>query len=302
MGYMRWIEFSVEAHAEAVDAVSSVFTECGTGGVAIEQAMESHIEGEEPPTFHGLPMIKAYLPLDSAAPEIERRIEAALWHLQAFNLSPLGPLRRREVEEEDWANGWKEHFHPLKIGRVVIKPTWREWNAFPGEMVVELDPGMAFGTGLHPTTHLMIEAMQERVRSNMQVFDAGTGSGILAVVAAKMGATVTAVDISEVAVEVAQGNIQANGVSEQVTVTTASIEAAEDGRYDVILANIIARVLVDIASELHRALKPGAEVLASGIIDERVEMVRQEFERVGMELTSQKRDGDWWLVIARRPV
>ena len=145
---MKWIELSVDVHPEAVDAVANVFQEHGTGGVAIEQPVEADDEGERPPIFVGNPVIKSYLPVTDDAPRREKQIEEALWHLQAFNLSPISALRRREIDEEDWANGWKEHFHPLRIGRVVIKPSWREWEASPGEIVVELDPGKPVEVGV----------------------------------------------------------------------------------------------------------------------------------------------------------
>jgi ribosomal protein L11 methyltransferase len=205
------------------------------------------------------------------------------------------------VEEEDWAHGWKEHFHPLKIGRVVIKPSWREWTETPGEIVVELDPGMAFGTGLHPTTKLMVEGLQDRVKPGIEVLDLGTGSGILAIPAARLGARVTALDISDVAVQVARENVAVNGVGDRVGVAEGTIDAVDGRRFDLILANIIASVLADIAPALAAALKPGAEVLASGIIDERVDVVRSAFEAAGLEIMDGVKDGDWWLIVARAP-
>lgn len=298
---MKWIELSVEAHPEAVDAIANVFHEHGTGGVAIEQSVQSHIEGEEPPTFHGLPTIRAYLPLNAAEPAIEEQIERALWHLQAFDLSPVGKLQRREIDEEDWANGWKEHFHPLKIGRVVIKPSWREWSATPGEIVVKLDPGMAFGTGLHPTTRLMIEALQSRVTAGMRVLDLGTGSGILAIPAAVLGGRITGLDISDVAVEVARQNVAANSLSEHIEVRVGSIAEVAAEQFDLVLANIIASVLIELAPALRDALRPGAELLASGIVDERVALVREAFLDNGLELVGEYQDADWWLLVARRP-
>lgn len=298
---MNWIELSVDVHPEAVDAVANVFQEHGTGGVAIEQPVASHIEGEEPPRFLGNPVIKAYLPANGDAHDTVRQIEEALWHLQAFDLSPIGGLRHREIAEEDWAHGWKEHFHPLRIGGVVIKPSWREWTPSPGELVVELDPGMAFGTGLHPTTSLMLGALQKRVRPGLRVLDLGTGSGILAIPAAMLGAEVVALDISDVAVEVARGNVEANGVAEQISVDQGSIERVAGRQFDLILANIIASVLIDLAAALAAALTPGAEVLASGIIDERVDLVREAFRGAGLEMVEEIQDGDWWLLVARRP-
>lgn len=296
---MHWVELSVEAHPEAVDAIADVFRQHGTNGVAVEQPISSHIEGEESPLTTGNRVIRAFLPANDRVEEEISRIESDLWHLQAFDLSPIGSLHRRNVEEEDWAHGWKEHFHPLKIGRVVIKPSWREWQETAGEIVVELDPGMAFGTGLHPTTRLMIEGLQDRVKPGMEVLDLGTGSGILAIPAARLGARVTALDISDVAVEVARENVAVNGVGDRISVAEGTIEAVAGQRFDLILANIIASVLVDIAPSVAAALRPGAEVLASGIIDERVDLVRSAFNDAGLEIAGGVKEGDWWLIVAR---
>jgi ribosomal protein L11 methyltransferase len=295
---VKWIELSVEVHPEAVDAVAEVFRSHGTGGVAIEQPVSSDIEGERPPRPTGLPIMKAYLPVGSDTDEQVRRIEGDLWHLQAFGLSPVGELQRTEIAEEDWANAWKEHFHPLKVGRVVIKPTWREWDAAPDEIVVELDPGMAFGTGLHPTTQLVLAALQDRVRPGMEILDLGTGSGILAIAAARLGATVTALDISEIAVEVARENVQVNGLRDAITVSRGSIDAVSGRQFDLVFANIIASVLAELAPRLAAALRPGAELLGSGIVDERADLVRAAFTAGGLTLGEQKREGDWWLICA----
>jgi ribosomal protein L11 methyltransferase len=298
---MKWIELSVPVHVEAVDAVAEVFRRNGIAGVAIEQPVASHIEGEEPPRFLGLPTLKAYIPVTPTAEEQEHRIEEELWHLQAFGLSPVGDIERREVNEEDWAEGWKEHFHPLKIGRVVIKPTWHDWHASDEEIVVELDPGMAFGTGLHPTTRLMLEAVQDWVEPGMHILDLGTGSGILAIAAARLGARVTALDISEVAAEVARKNVDENGLADRITTSTGSIDAVAGQTFGLIFANIIASVLIDLSTPLAAALQPGAVLLASGIIDERVEPVRAAFAEAGLDLIGGRRDEDWWLVTARKP-
>lgn len=297
---MKWVEFAVEVHPEAVDAVAYVFQERGTDGVAIEQPITSHIEGEEPPVVTGLPIVKAYLPLKAATPERERAIEEALWHLQAFDLSPVGPLQRREIEEEDWAEAWKENFHPLKIGRVVIKPTWREWEKSSDEIIVELDPGMAFGTGLHPTTRLMLEALQQRVRPGMSVLDLGTGSGILAIAAAHLGAQVEALDISDVAVEVAHENVVANHLAGRITTRVGSIRSVAGRQFELILANIIASVLIDLATPLVMTLRQDAEVLASGIIAERGNEVRSAFTEAGLDVIDEEGDEDWRLLVARR--
>jgi ribosomal protein L11 methyltransferase len=298
---MKWVELSVEVHPEAVDAVAEVFHAHGTGGVSIDQPIEVDREGELLPTFVGQPVVKAYLPMGSELATKEREIEEALWHLQAFDLSPVGPLNRREMDEEDWANGWKEHFHPLRVGRIVIKPTWREWESGPDELVVELDPGMAFGTGLHPTTQLMLSALQARVRPDMRILDLGTGSGILAIPAAMLGARVTGLDTSEVAVEVACENFVANGVTERASVARGSIDRVAGQRFELVFANIIASVLVELAPQLAAVLEPAAELLGSGIIDERADEVRDAFVRAGLEITDEQSQGDWWLIVARAP-
>lgn len=297
---MKWVELSVESHPEAVDAIANVFQQFGSGGVAIEQPITAHIEGETPPEFVGMPVIKTYLPLNERAAESERAVEEALWHLQAFDLSPVGPLRRREVEEDDWANGWKEHFHPLKIGRIVVKPSWREWDPGPEEVVVELDPGMAFGTGLHPTTRLMIEALQTRIMPGTRVLDLGTGSGILAIAAGLLGAEVEALDISDVAVEVAAQNIRVNELTHRVAVADGSLADATAEGFELILANIIASVLIDLAPELYAKLASGGTLLASGIIAERLDAVRDAFLAAGLEIEQELNDGDWYLIAARR--
>lgn len=298
---MKWVELSVEAHPEAVDAIAEVFVENGTGGVAIEQPVASDDEGEGDVRFLDLPLIKAYLPITSDLEAQERQIEERLWHLQAFGLSPVGALKRREVDEEDWANAWKEHFHPLKVGHVIIKPSWRDCEVIAGEILVELDPGMAFGTGIHPTTQLTLAALQSRVELGIQVLDLGTGSGILAIAAAKLGALVTALDISEVAVEVAKENVAINGLADRVKVSKGSIEAVAGRQFQLILANIIAGVLIDLAPNFYAVMGQSAELLASGIIEDRAEGVREAFLEAGLVLTEQKQEGDWWLIGVRRP-
>jgi ribosomal protein L11 methyltransferase len=297
---VKWVELSVEVHPEAVDAVAEVFRSHGTGGVAIEQPVTPDVDGEQVPHPTGLPIMKAYLALSSSREEQIHRIEQDLWHLQAFGLSPVGEMQRREIDEEDWANAWKEHFHPLKVGRVVVKPTWRDWQSGPDEVIVELDPGMAFGTGLHPTTQLMLQALQECVQPGMEVLDLGTGSAILAIAAARLGATVVAMDVSEVAVKVAEDNVRANGLSDEIRVVHGSIEEAAGLQFDLILANIIAAVLAKLAEPLGQALRPGGELLSCGIVEERAGLVREAYPAAGLNITEERREGDWLLIRAQK--
>src|SRR5262249_6680872 len=156
-------------------------------------------------------VVKTYLPDTPEGAQRRGRIEEGLWHLSAFNLAPIGDLQVRSVAEEDWANAWKEHYHPLRVGRLLVKPSWRDVAPEPGQIAVETDPGMAFGTGVHQTTRMCLEALDRRLQPNWTVIDQGTGSGILAVAAARLGAAaVWARDIAEVAVEAAAENAKRN--------------------------------------------------------------------------------------------
>jgi ribosomal protein L11 methyltransferase len=296
----EWIELSVHAHCEAVEAIAEIFRSRGANGVAIEQEVLPGVDGEAGKELDTA-RVTAYLPLSPSVVEQERQIEEALWHLATFELAPISPLMRRRVREEDWANAWKEHFHPLRVGeRIVIKPSWRTVTAAPGDIVIELDPGMAFGTGLHPTTQLCLKALEQLMRPGMRVLDVGTGSGILALAAAKLGAShVLAVDTNPVAVRVAMDNVRLNGVAEQIVVTEGSIDVTTDS-YDLILANIVASVIADLASALSERMAPGAILIVSGIIAERASLVHAAFDACGLAIHHVVQDGDWLCYQAMR--
>jgi ribosomal protein L11 methyltransferase len=238
-------------------------------------------------------------------------------------IRPVGELVMRQVEEEDWANAWKEHFQVHRVGqRTVIVPGWRQYEPVPGDLVITLDPGMAFGTGLHPTTRLCLIALEERVRPGQSILDLGTGSGILAIAAARLGAgSVVALDTDAVAVQAARANVAANGVQETVrvdqgTLGTGARPAHQDRRspdrrpaavlptsrpatFDLVVANIIAQVLVDLAPALAAALAPGAPLIASGIINERETDVAAALVAHGLTVEERKAEGDWVLLVAR---
>src|SRR5579872_2831967 len=298
-GASKWLELSVRASAEAVDAIVEVFRSRGIGGVAIEPSIEPG--ADDGVVLDGRCVVKAYVPLDGGTAQRVLELDQALWHLRAFDLSPLSELNSRVIAEEDWANAWKEHFHPLRLGkRIVVKPSWREVEASPEDLVIELDPGMAFGTGLHPTTRMVLEEMEAVIRPGQSVLDVGTGSGILAIAAAKLGASeVLAVDVDAVAVRVAAENVALNGTGEVVTVGAGSMDGIA-GSYDVILANIIASVISELAPAFAGRMKPDGTLLASGIIADRLPMVEDAFDAAGLRVDGKRQSGCWICLIARR--
>jgi ribosomal protein L11 methyltransferase len=288
----QWIELEVTAATEAVDAIAEVFRSHGISGVAVEPSVVP--ADDEGIQYAGdSARILAYIPFDDDAARRQTQLEQVLWHLRAFDLAPISALSTRVIAEEDWANSWKEHFHPLRIGRrFVIKPSWREFDAQPDELIIALDPGMAFGTGLHPTTRMMLEAMEDVIVTGDRVFDVGTGSGILAIAAARLGAAeVLAVDVDPIACSIASENIGLNKVDSVVSVSEGS--GGSEGTFDVVLANIIATVIADLAPTIRGLMKADSRLIVSGIIEERAHLVSEAFAEAGLEIITTWRDRDW---------
>jgi ribosomal protein L11 methyltransferase len=320
---MRWLELSVQVDNEAVESVTEVFSRFVKGGVAIEEDIttfgdrEGYVVNTDKPVA-----IRGYLPVDDACGCSVAQIKDALDHLSMIR--PVGELSMRQVAEEDWANAWKEHFQVHRVGkRTVIVPTWREYQSLPDDVVITLDPGMAFGTGLHPTTRLCLVALEERVRPGQSILDLGTGSGILAIAAARLGAgSVVALDTDAVAVQAARANMAANSVRETVRVDQGTLgtggrpahldrrspdrrpapvlPASRPATFDLIVANIIAQALVDLAPALGAALAPGALLIVSGIINEREADVAAALAAQGLTVEDRKTEGEWVLLMARR--
>ncbi len=205
------------------------------------------------------------------------------------------------VADDEWATAWKKHFKPVRVGRIVVKPTWEEFAATPDDIIVEIDPGMAFGTGYHPTTQLCLLIAQEIVKGGEAVLDVGTGSGVLAIAAAKLGArSVVGLDIDTVAVEVAEENVRQAGLSDRVTIGQADSPSAFEGQADIVFANIIAKVLIDMAGALAERVRPGGTVVASGIVIERAGSVRRAFRSVGLDVVRERTDGEWVALVCKR--
>ena len=290
-GQGAWLELSVEADVEAVEAISEILGRAAPGGVVVEPAFDLVEEGlgaRVDPTRPAT--VRAYLPArDPAAAEAEAASVAdALGHLQAFGLRPIGELRTRIVHEADWANAWKAYFPVLRVGRrLVIRPTWRRHKAVGDELVLALDPGMAFGTGLHPTTRLclaMLETVADRgdVLAGARLLDVGCGSGILAIAAIRLGAArAVGVDTDPIAIEATAANAKRNGIARRIRARTGSLPSGEPA-FDVVAANLIAGVLVPLAGPLRDELRPGGILVASGIFVDREAEVRAAFEAAGL--------------------
>jgi ribosomal protein L11 methyltransferase len=309
-GQGAWLELSVDADVEAVEAISEILGRAAPGGVVVEPAFDLVEEGlgaRVDPTRPAT--VRAYLPArDPAAAEAEAASVAdALGHLQAFGLRPIGELRTRIVHEADWANAWKAYFPVLRIGRrLVIRPTWRRHKAVADELVLALDPGMAFGTGLHPTTRLclaMLETVADRgdALDGARVLDVGCGSGILAIAAIRLGAArAVGVDIDPIAIEATAANAKRNGIARRIRARVGSLPSG-DPPFDVVVANLIAGVLVPLAGALHDELRPGGVLVASGIFIDRDAEVRDAFVRAGLVVDGRTDVGDWVALEAHRP-
>jgi ribosomal protein L11 methyltransferase len=243
----------------------------------------------------------AHLPDDAAAPEAIDRTERALWHLQAFGLRPVGELRVRAVDDRDWTDAWKEGYQPQRIGRILIVPSWLEPPTGTDDVVLRLDPGMAFGTGLHPTTRACLELLQRVGPMPPRVLDVGSGSGILGLAALALGAgRVDAVDTDSVAVDATLASAVANGQADRLTARAGSLEATCDDPYPLILANLVAAVLVELAPRLAAHTAAGGTLLASGIIANRGEEVAAALVATGFVEVERVDDGEWASLRMRR--
>jgi ribosomal protein L11 methyltransferase len=304
---MRWLELSVRVHPDAVESVSELLSRYTSEGVVIEEPIELIEDGQAYRVREGEPVLMhAYTPIDGTEEEIRQRISEGLWHLSRIGSHFVGEPETRPVDEEDWANAWKEHFHVTLIGeRLVIRPSWREYTPREHEVVLTLDPGMAFGTGLHPTTRMCLTQLERRIRPGMHVLDVGTGSGILAIAAAKLGAkSVYAIDNSSVATQSATANAAMNDLSDQVQVTPGTLDEAEAarmaGQYDLVLANIIAHVIGAMAPQLAQVLAPDGLLVVSGIIEERRRDAEEPLLAAGLEVVDEEKIEDWLALVLRR--
>lgn len=290
---MSWLEVCIDVDGEAAEAVSEVFNRFGRGGAVIETIYST--DDTYRPDPQPMARIKTYLPPDDA--ETRQKLEEALWFLG--RLYPMPEPSFRILKEEDWAQAWKKSYRPLRIGsRLVIVPSWWEFTPERNDLIIELDPGMAFGTGLHPTTRMCLESLELIARPSQNVLDVGAGSGILSIAAARLGAaSVLAVEKDALAADVARENVARNGVQNVVRVETGSLEAVS-GRFDVLLVNILAEVIVAlVGAGLLQHLKPGGRFIAAGIVEDHAPEVIAAVEAHGAVIIERRQQKDWVTLI-----
>ncbi len=301
---MRWLELTVTCDNEAVEAVSEILGRVSQGSAVRPTRLirdpNDELSAREDPTAPY--EITAHIPEGEAAPAAVESTERALWHLQAFGLRPVGELQVRSVDDADWTDAWKAGYVPQRIGRVVIVPSWLDEPIGPDEVALRLDPGMAFGTGLHPTTRGCLTLLQEISPMPPVVLDVGSGSGILALAALRLGAErAVCYDTDPLAVEATLANAAANGLADRITANRGSLPPMPIREpYPLVLANLVAAVLIDQAESLAAHTAPDGTLLASGVIDTRADEVFASLAAAGFVLEQRHDDGEWVSLRLRR--
>lgn len=311
---MKWTEVKVETASEAVEAISNIMMEAGASGVAIEDALdvenfESDLYGEilDREQFTHIKegaLVMAYFPETTFLPEILPFIKENIARLPEFGLM-IGKnvLTVSEVAESDWATAWKKYYHPVRVTRyLTIVPSWEKYEtADDKESIITLDPGMAFGTGTHPTTRLTLQAMETVLRGGETLLDVGTGSGVLSIAGKYLGAkSVHAYDLDEVAVTAAKENMAMNPVAADVKVAANNLLTGIDIEADVIVANILADIIVLMVEDAYRLLKENGTLIVSGIIHEKKEMVLAKMTEAGFLIDQVFQQGDWYAIILKK--
>lgn len=311
---MKWSELCIHTTNEAIEPISNILHEAGASGVVIEDPLELVKEREDqfgeiyqlnPKDYpdEGV-MVKAYLPVTSFLGETVDAIKESINNLSIHNIDiGRNTITVSEVNEEEWATAWKKYYHPVKISeRFTIVPTWEEYTPVSSdELIIELDPGMAFGTGTHPTTVMCIQALERTVRKGDHVVDVGTGTGVLSIASAMLGASsVLALDLDEVAVKSAKINSKLNKTHEVVTVAQNNLLNGVEQQAEVVVANILAEVIIRFTEDVARVVKKDGYFISSGIILQKKDEVRAAIERSGFEIIETIQMEDWIAMIAKR--
>jgi len=302
---MEWIEISIFTSWEAMEAVANILHDVGVTGVVIEdpqlwkmrqkQGVFDEIWEWENIEDSNEVTVRGYLPADELLSWRIERVREGVANLPSFGLDlGRGEIKLNKVAEEDWATSWKAYFKPEHIGKsLVVKPTWENYEAQAGEVIIHLDPGMAFGTGTHPTTAMCLKMLEKYLQGGEIVYDVGTGSGILSLAAAKLGAAqVWAWDVDLVAVRVAKDNVQLNGLTNKISVELGSLPDKTRGA-DLITVNIVANIILQLAPKFQENLQSKGLLICSGIIQTREKEVREALQEEGLELKERMQEGDW---------
>lgn len=312
---MNWIEVTISTTSEGADIVSQALYEVGVAGVVIEDPQDILLFSSEPGDWDyvdenliadvdGNVLVKGYLEEDDTLHDrlqyIKSRVQGLLDAEMGIDIGP-GEVDLLSVREEDWAENWKKHFKPKKIGtRTVIKPTWEEYMADGQEIVIEIDPGMAFGTGTHETTTLCIQMLEKYVASSDTVLDMGCGTGILAIASILLGADrALAVDIDKNAVNIAMENSKINNVNQHIDVVHGDLLTHVSGKFDIVVSNIIADVIIELSHEIDRFMERDGIFIASGIILDRLDEVRATLKDNGFEELECLTLGEWAVAVSR---
>lgn len=304
---MKWIAAVVIFHSEqveqAVDLISSLFYDLGLSGVVVDDPDMEPSEGwgEDAipkPEHHA---VTAYFPADDSLAMKCRQLEAGLAELKEKH-GIISEIRYREVDEEDWAESWKAYFWPERItDKIVVKPSWREYKPYKDEMIIEIDPGMAFGTGTHPTTALCIQMIQDFLKPGDDFLDVGTGSGILMIAAAKLGAArLYGIDTDNVACDIARKNLLLNNIeSGRFLVKCTNLVDTVNEKFQMISANILTDVIIELLDDVTNVIAPSGILICSGIIEANKDKVIQKMKSVDF-ITLDVRMKDGWAAIAAR--
>ena len=299
---MYWLEVNVITDGEGAEAVAEMLRPFAhNDGVVLEQLGDEN--DPDPDALETAVTVKIYVPEDEDTPDLRRRIEEVLYHMG--RLYPIPPPTFRELAEEDWANAWKAHYHPFRIGnKIWIQPSWLEQETavpgkdgiLPDDVVLTLDPGMAFGTGLHPTTQMCLLAVEKLVRPGMTVLDVGTGSAILAIAAAKLGAnSLLGIDTDRLAVDAAAANAAQNDVADRIVIRQGTLDTVTQRGWDVVVVNILAPVIISLfeKDQLLDYVTANGYLILSGIIEEQGEAVVTAVTAAGGKIIEIYRVRDW---------
>ncbi|MEM9955041.1 MAG: 50S ribosomal protein L11 methyltransferase [Chloroflexota bacterium] len=302
----QWVEVSLQVDGEAAEAIAQELQKWCHQGVSIEQAgveAGNYDDGDVPPPETLI--VRGYFPNDANGEEKRFQIERSLGYMNM--MLPMPQPQWRVIADEDWADTWKKHYKPVRLGkRIVVRPLWIDVDLDEDDIEIALDPGMAFGTGTHPTTQLCLEALERMVTPDLEVLDLGCGSGILSIASAKLGAShIVGVDIEAEAIKATNENAQQNGVGEHITAYQGGLDAVleTEKQFDLVVVNILAKIIMAMCEQnLGDTVQEGGRAIFSGIIEDQVDAVKKALRKTGLDPVAQYQQGDWILIEAKRPL